>query len=200
MDLSGNPVGCRRYAGLPRVPGGVLEDLLKAHLGPASADLAAAVCERLGVSVHPRSVERALQRRRTTGARTRRVASGPAGPPQKPLTSRLQPPGIAGNDRVSSYPARTSTADDEYNEHEEASLRYVTMLTPVPLGARENLIKTSLSTKRYSAIREKLSTASDWLSVKIPSVCLDSMNSLMTRRRPGGNCSSDRMPATQQMN
>jgi transposase len=44
----------------------LLEELLAADAGLRSADLAAAVRERLGISVHPRSVERALQRRRTT--------------------------------------------------------------------------------------------------------------------------------------
>jgi len=43
----------------------LLEDLLEADPGLRPADLAAAVRERFGVSVHPRSVERALQRRRT---------------------------------------------------------------------------------------------------------------------------------------
>jgi transposase len=42
----------------------VLEDLLAADPGLRPADLAAAVREHFGVSVHPRSVERALQRRR----------------------------------------------------------------------------------------------------------------------------------------
>ena len=42
-----------------------LEDLLEADPGLRPADLAAAVRERFGVGVHPRSVERALQRRRT---------------------------------------------------------------------------------------------------------------------------------------
>jgi len=44
---------------------GLLEDLLAADPGLRPAELAAAVRERFGVSVHPRSVERALQRRRT---------------------------------------------------------------------------------------------------------------------------------------
>ena len=43
----------------------LLEDLLEADPGLRPAELAAAVRERFGVSVHPRSVERALQRRRT---------------------------------------------------------------------------------------------------------------------------------------
>ena len=42
----------------------LLEDLLEAGPGLRPADLAAAVRQRFGVSVHPRSVERALQRRR----------------------------------------------------------------------------------------------------------------------------------------
>ncbi len=43
----------------------LLEDLLEADPGLRPADLAVAVRDRFGVSVHPRSVERALQRRRT---------------------------------------------------------------------------------------------------------------------------------------
>ena len=43
----------------------LLEDLLEADPGLRPADLAVAVRQRFGVSVHPRSVERALQRRRT---------------------------------------------------------------------------------------------------------------------------------------
>jgi hypothetical protein len=43
----------------------LLEDLLEADPGLRPVELAAAVRERFGVSVHPRSVERALQRRRT---------------------------------------------------------------------------------------------------------------------------------------
>ena len=43
----------------------LLEALLEADPGLRPADLAAAVRQRFGVSVHPRSVERALQRRRT---------------------------------------------------------------------------------------------------------------------------------------
>ena len=43
----------------------LLEDLLEADPGLRPADLAAADQQRFGVSVHPRSVERALQRRRT---------------------------------------------------------------------------------------------------------------------------------------
>ena len=42
-----------------------LEDLLETDPGLRPADLAVAVRQRFGVSVHPRSVERALQRRRT---------------------------------------------------------------------------------------------------------------------------------------
>ncbi len=42
----------------------LLEELLAADPGLRPADLAAAVRQRFGVSVHPRSVERALQRRR----------------------------------------------------------------------------------------------------------------------------------------
>ncbi len=43
----------------------LLEDLLETDPGLRPADLAVAVRQRFGVSVHPRSVERALQRRRT---------------------------------------------------------------------------------------------------------------------------------------
>ena len=43
----------------------LLEDLLEADPGLRPADLAVAVRDRFGVSVHPRSVEPALQRRRT---------------------------------------------------------------------------------------------------------------------------------------
>lgn len=43
----------------------LLEDLLAADPGLRPADLAVTVRERFGVSVHPRSIERALQRRRT---------------------------------------------------------------------------------------------------------------------------------------
>lgn len=46
----------------------LLEDLLAAGPGLRSADLAAEVRQRFGISVHPRSVERALQRRRTARA------------------------------------------------------------------------------------------------------------------------------------
>jgi transposase len=46
----------------------LLEGLLAADPGLRPADLAAEVRERFGVSVHPRSVERALQRRRTARA------------------------------------------------------------------------------------------------------------------------------------
>jgi transposase len=46
----------------------LLEDLLAADPGLRLADLAAAVRERFGTSVHPRSVERALQRRRAARA------------------------------------------------------------------------------------------------------------------------------------
>jgi transposase len=46
----------------------LLEDLLAADPGLRPADLAAAVRERFGISVHPRSVERALQRRRSARA------------------------------------------------------------------------------------------------------------------------------------
>jgi transposase len=46
----------------------LLEDLLAADPGLRAADLAAAVRERFGISVHPRSVERALQRRRSARA------------------------------------------------------------------------------------------------------------------------------------
>ena len=42
----------------------LLEELLAADPGLRPAELAAAVRQRFGVSVHPRSVERALQRRR----------------------------------------------------------------------------------------------------------------------------------------
>jgi transposase len=42
----------------------LLEELLAADPGLRPGDLAAAVRQRFGVSVHPRSVERALQRRR----------------------------------------------------------------------------------------------------------------------------------------
>ena len=42
----------------------LLEDLLAAEPGLRPAELAAAVQQHFGVSVHPRSVERALQRRR----------------------------------------------------------------------------------------------------------------------------------------
>jgi hypothetical protein len=55
----------------------LLEDLLEADPGLRPADLAVAVRERFGVSVHPRSVERALQRRRT--ARREDEQSGEAG-------------------------------------------------------------------------------------------------------------------------
>jgi len=44
----------------------LLEELLEADPGLRSAELAAAVWQRFGISVHPRSVERALQRRRTS--------------------------------------------------------------------------------------------------------------------------------------
>jgi transposase len=60
----------RGLAGLvPAKPAGqvvdLLEDLLETDPGLRPADLAIAVQQRFGVSVHPRSVERALQRRRT---------------------------------------------------------------------------------------------------------------------------------------
>ena len=64
----------RGLAGLvPAKPGpkgghkltGQVVDLLEADPGLRPADLAVAVRERFGVSVHPRSVERALERRRT---------------------------------------------------------------------------------------------------------------------------------------
>ena len=51
-----------------------LEELLAADPRLRPADLAAAAGQRFGVTVHPRSVERALQRRREA-----RNAAGPAG-------------------------------------------------------------------------------------------------------------------------
>jgi hypothetical protein len=51
-----------------------LEELLAADPRLRPADLAAAAGQRFGVSVHPRSVERALQRRRKA-----RSAAGQAG-------------------------------------------------------------------------------------------------------------------------
>jgi transposase len=47
----------------------VLEELAGADPRPGSAELAAEVAQRFDVTVHPRSVERALQRRRTAAAR-----------------------------------------------------------------------------------------------------------------------------------
>jgi len=63
----------------------LLEDLLEADPGLRPADLAVAVRERFGVSVHPRSVERALQRRRT--AQREDEQSGGQAPGEAPKSS-----------------------------------------------------------------------------------------------------------------
>ena len=75
----------------------LLEDLLEADPGLRPADLAAAVRERFGVSVHPRSVERALQRRRTARREDEQSGEQAPGAAPKSLTSpapstRTSPP------------------------------------------------------------------------------------------------------------
>ena len=62
----------------------LLEDLLEADPGLRPADLAAAVRERFGVSVHPRSVERALQRRRTARREDEPGEQAPGAAPKSP--------------------------------------------------------------------------------------------------------------------
>jgi transposase len=62
----------------------LLEDLLAADPGLRPADLAAAVRERFGVSVHPRSVERALQRRRTARREDEQGEQAPGAAPKSP--------------------------------------------------------------------------------------------------------------------
>ncbi len=59
----------------------LLEELLEADPGVRPADLAAAVRQRSGVSVHPRSAERALQRRR---AARREDEQPPGAAPESP--------------------------------------------------------------------------------------------------------------------
>jgi hypothetical protein len=62
----------------------LLEDLLEADPGLRPADLAAEVRERFGVSVHPRSVERALQRRRTARREDEPGEQTPGAAPKSP--------------------------------------------------------------------------------------------------------------------
>jgi transposase len=62
----------------------LLEDLLAADPGLRPADLAVAVRERFGVSVHPRSVERALQRRRAARREDEPGEQAPGAAPKSP--------------------------------------------------------------------------------------------------------------------